>query len=161
MSTLTATNDQPIPLVPADSAILRTPATEVTNIDEQVVPHIYPMKATMRKHSGAGLAAPQVGVPFRFFLFEMNGCRLVINPKIFSKGGARVMRYEGCLSFPGRDAILVPRWEIILVEWQTSAGEKRTMRLRGKAAQVFQHQLDHLDGICIFPKDEPNPKPTD
>lgn len=148
----------PIPdvrLVDASAPILREKAADVPldKIDDLVAPLLYPMKEIMRKHGGIGLAAPQVGVGLRFFLmedFEHRKVHVAINPVIHQRHGIRVQGLEGCLSFPDRGDTPVPRWTKILLEWRTTAGEKRVMWFKGRDARVIQHETDHLDGICIF-----------
>lgn len=143
-------------LVPPDDEVLRSAAQRVTDVDEQVVPYIYPLKDLMRQLNGQGISATQVGIPFRFFIFLCEKGRhglvpcIVINPRIAATFGPRIEGEEGCLSFPGRKR-MVPRWEKILVGYNSTTGAKRSMTLTGNAARVFQHETDHCDGICIFP----------
>lgn len=149
----------PIPdikLVSADDPILRQPALPCSivmkEIDDQVIPFIYPMKEIMRRLGGVGLAAPQVGINLRFFLMvdEGNKVHIAINPVIHQKFGLRRMGPEGCLSFPGRGDVDVPRWERILLEWRRTDGQKRVQWFKGRDARIIQHETDHLNGICIF-----------
>lgn len=142
-------------LVASDSPCLRTVCAPVpadpAAIAELVAPYIYPMKDILRAKRALGLAAPQVGIMRRFFLMvgKEGGCHLVINPAILKRSGLKVEVPEGCLSFPGRQTF-VERDTTILVEWTTSMGERRTLTLKNQPAYTFQHELDHLDGKCIF-----------
>lgn len=121
-------------------------------IDKHVMPFIYPMKELMDAAGGVGLAAPQVGIPLRFFLMRQEGrASIVINPVVRAVYGPKIAREEGCLSFLDRGNALVERHEEIDVEWAKTTGERFRMRLRGMDARVFQHETDHLNGICIFP----------
>lgn len=140
-------------LVPSWAPVLRQVAALVPldRIDELVMPHIYPMKALMRAHQAVGIAAPQVGISLRFFLMQMDGAaRIVINPRIARRWGQVARLEEGCISFPGFKGMTL-RHMHILVEWNTSAGERRKLELQGRNAQIFQHEFDHLDGTLIFP----------
>lgn len=144
---------QPAALIPADSQLLREMCVPVPldQIDELVIPHVYPMRDTLRTFNGIGLAAPQVGIALRFFLMLSEGrVSVVINPVIHQKLGVRRMADEGCLSFPDRAWTPVPRWEKVLLEWRKTDGTKRTAWFRGMEARIIQHETDHLDGICIY-----------
>ena len=148
--------DRPVlTLVPPFAPILREKAMPVPmeHVDDIIGEYLYPMRDLMRAGNGVGLAAPQVGVPLRFFLMvdQARGkVHIAFNPVIHWTGGLRVVNEEGCLSFPGqvRD---VPRWQEVLLEWRTSGNEKRVQWFSGRDARVIQHEVDHLDGICIFP----------
>lgn len=141
-------------LVEQNDPVLRAvaePCVETEEwINEHVIPHVYPMKALMNAHRGIGLAAPQVGISRRFFLMrDSMGCHLVINPVIKAIFGVPLSRPEMCLSFPGRTAMVI-RQEFLHVGWCDSRGKRREMKLNGMAGRVFQHETDHLNGICIF-----------
>jgi peptide deformylase len=105
-----------------------------------------------RENGGAGLAAPQVGVPYR--LFVMGGHSLVknrvcFNPEILDTcGSKRATEVEGCLSYPGLK-VPVKRHKKIKVAYQTASGERHIRTLRNWEARVFQHELDHLNGIVL------------
>jgi peptide deformylase len=118
-----------------------------------ILPDIEPMKALMRApdHArGIGLAAPQVGIPLRFFIYGLRPEHLtvVINPSIIQadkyKDGI-----EGCLSFPGRTRS-VERAERITVRYTDVNGNQIEREMRGLNARIFQHETDHLDGKNIF-----------
>ncbi len=107
------------------------------------------MVEVMQQYDGAGLAAPQIGVSLRVIVFLHNGeVKAMINPVITRKYGDRKAKTEGCLSFPGQTA-KVRRRECIEVSFQDDRGFGHSIRLRGKAARVVQHEIDHLDGITI------------
>ena len=112
--------------------------------------------------SGIALAAPQVGIRERFFVFS-NG-RMFLNPKITSPISTKsktLPKYfdkptfldgEGCLSFPSK-RVVVPRWEKIRANWTDENRVVHTNeRLSGIASHIFQHELDHLNGVCIVPR---------
>lgn len=110
--------------------------------------------------TGIALAAPQVGIRERFFVFADG--RMFLNPTIDSPKSEKIKklpRYfdkptfpkgEGCLSFPGK-LVEVPRWEKILASWIDENGVQHSReRLKGIESHVFQHEFDHLQGICII-----------
>jgi len=143
-------------LVPPTDPILRTPCASVTDIATQVEPYWRDMLALMKQHNGAGLAAPQVGLGYRFFVTGPEGAELadvVINPIITWHGTWRSEAEEGCLSFPGQRRVIA-RWHNIVVEYTTLDGRTVKAALRGSTSRLFQHEFCHLDGICIVPPDD-------
>ena len=120
------------------------------------------MMETMMDASGAGLAAPQVHVPLRLFVFRVPAGRtgetpddtpvgntVVINPMLEPIGEERVMRWEGCLSIPGLRAA-VPRWARVRYSGVDCDGSPVGGEVGGFHAGVVQHEHDHLDGI-LYP----------
>ena len=106
------------------------------------------MTKIMFEQNGIGLAAPQVNVKKRIFIMG-NQSKLIacINPKL-SGGEGSVRDLEGCLSFP--DLWLnVNRYEKIKVSYQDITGKVIEQELSGIMSRVYQHELDHLDGICF------------
>ncbi|WP_052213948.1 peptide deformylase [Belnapia sp. F-4-1] len=117
---------------------------------------------TMEDAPGAGLAAPQVHVPLRLFVFRVQphrstgaegdavaGNTVVINPVIEPVGEERQMRWEGCLSIPGLRAA-VPRFARIRYSGVDCDGRPVSAEVTGFHAGVVQHEYDHLDGI-LYP----------
>jgi peptide deformylase len=119
------------------------------------------MIETMEDAPGAGLAAPQVHVPLRLFVFRVQpgraetpedtpvGNTVLINPAIEPVGDGRVMRWEGCLSIPGLRAV-VPRHARIRYTGVDCDGQTVQAEVGGFHAGVVQHEYDHLDGI-LYP----------
>ena len=116
------------------------------------------MIETMIDAGGVGLAAPQVHVPLRLFVFHLPPEReggegwppsVVINPAFEPVGEARVDRLEGCLSIPGLRAA-VPRWERIRYSGVDLDGRPVGGEADALHANVVQHEYDHLDGI-LYP----------
>lgn len=110
---------------------------------------IYDMKKVMRDADGMGLAAPQVGIPSRFFL--MRG-ELICNPEILESSGI-MLNPEGCLSL-SKDLVLPierPKKIVVFYEVYEKPFNVRYVQrdLEGEEACIFQHELDHLDGILI------------
>jgi len=120
------------------------------------------MMETMEDASGAGLAAPQVHVPLRLFVFRVSEARgqedagdtpvgntVVINPQIELLTEERILRWEGCLSIPGLRAA-VPRAPRIRYSGVDCDGNPVAREVSGFHAGVVQHEYDHLDGI-LYP----------
>ena len=120
------------------------------------------MFETMEDAPGAGLAAPQVHVPLRLFVFRVVperssgapddtpiGNTVVINPEIEPLGEEKQLRWEGCLSIPGLRAA-VPRYARIRYRGVDCDGNAVTAEVSGFHAGVVQHEYDHLDGI-LYP----------
>jgi peptide deformylase len=117
------------------------------------------MLETMRNANGVGLAAPQVGVLQRFFVAELpedeenNQPRetyILFNPEIV-KGKGKEIGYEGCLSIPGYIGE-VARQEQVTVKGLNERGRQVRFKMEGYLARVFQHEIDHLDGILYTDK---------
>lgn len=108
------------------------------------------MTRIMQKHKGMGLAANQVGIPYRAFVMGEEGQKFwsCFNPEIVERRGSILKESEGCLSFPNL-LLDIERNSVILVRYSTAAGELVEEELTGKWARCFQHELDHIDGICF------------
>jgi peptide deformylase len=109
------------------------------------------MVDTMYDEVGIGLAAPQVGVSVRLMVVgdeEGRGVQALLNPVITEQGGT-VTAEEGCLSLPGIFAP-VTRAERVTLEAQDVAGQPVRLTARGLRARVFQHEIDHLDGVLFI-----------
>jgi peptide deformylase len=104
------------------------------------------MAKLMMESNGIGLAAPQVGVLKRVFV-KLYAC---INPEIIESQG-NVKDIEGCLSFPDL-WLRVDRAEKIKVRYQNAQSETIETEFAGMVARVFQHELDHLNGVCFDTK---------
>jgi peptide deformylase len=105
---------------------------------------------TLAEHkNGIGLAAPQIGENRRIFIFQRNGKNIVaINPEIVEKSKGRIGNNEQCLSCPGADKRIM-RHMAITVKWYDTDGNFHKSKLKGLPAIIFQHELDHLNGILI------------
>jgi len=112
------------------------------------------MIETMKVENGVGLAAPQVGEHLRIIIAETNeGPRAFINPKIISKSEKIVSGEEGCLSVPGVYGI-VKRHKKVKIKAKNRQGEPVRMSAGGLLSVIFQHEIDHLDGILFIDKAE-------
>ena len=97
-----------------------------------------------------GLASNQIGHYKRIFVFKWGSEFIVaINPEIISTAGGTFPSYEYCLSRPGREPIKVQRHKRLKVSFLNSDMVTTTMKLQGRDAVEFQHELDHLNGILI------------
>ena len=108
------------------------------------------MLGVMKAQNGAGLAANQVGYDLRLFVTSELEDDIIVNPSWEPTiSGFDYPRVEGCLSFPGW-LVPVKRFDAINAQWQDIAGNKKQLILRGFAAQVFQHETDHLDSVLMI-----------
>jgi len=106
----------------------------------------------MYEWNGLGLAANQVGVPYRVFAMRGQPQNFVcFNPRIVLPSAEQIILDEGCLSFPGL-VVKVKRPRNIRVRFDTPNGDTRTETFIGMSARVFQHELDHLNGLLYFNK---------
>lgn len=113
---------------------------------------ILDLKDTLRANPDAvGLAAPQIGYNVKIFVINFNGeYKTFINP-IINKSSGAYFATEKCMSVPDKE-YLVLRFNTIEFFYQTPLGKNEAARLTGYGAQIFQHELDHLDGILISDK---------
>lgn len=109
------------------------------------------MTRVMFENNGIGLAAPQVGVMKRLFIMgNQDKLFVCINPEIIEASG-QIMDQEGCLSFP--DLWLhVKRYEVIKGKYYNTQGEEVIKDFPGLIGRVYQHERDHLDGVCFDTK---------
>ncbi len=141
-----------------DSAVLRQKAKKVRRFGPELEKLAQDMIETMREAHGIGLAAPQVGLAIRMFVAELpedeedpqsGRVYVLVNPKIIKASREEVEAEEGCLSIPGIYGD-VWRSEEVVVRAQDTSGKEFRIRARGLLARVFQHEIDHLDGV-LFP----------
>ncbi|MBI4450301.1 peptide deformylase [Candidatus Uhrbacteria bacterium] len=106
--------------------------------------------ATMRVADGVGIAATQVGVPHRIIVvLEGKTPRVYVNPEITSHSVRTAVDTEGCLSVPGMIG-LVRRAKSITVRALDAEGKPVTKKVKDLIARIFQHEVDHLDGILYI-----------
>lgn len=139
---------------PEHLRILRSKSRKVQAISPKMAAFAEQMLETMREANGVGLAAPQVGVLQRLFVVELpedeeneqpRETYILFNPEIV-KGRGEQIGYEGCLSIPGYIGE-VARREQITVQGIDEKGQPVRLKVEGYLARVFQHEIDHLDGI--------------
>ncbi len=142
------------PIVKFGSAGLLTRAQPVEAITPEIDQLVDDMVATMYAAPGIGLAAPQVGVPLRVCVIDLNaGARnaeviTLINPEFVEREGMQV-EDEGCLSVPGFTAS-VARPARAVVRGLDRQGRPITIEGTGLLARALQHELDHLDGTLFL-----------
>ncbi|MDQ3461735.1 MAG: peptide deformylase [Actinomycetota bacterium] len=131
--------------------VLRQPAAEVTDIDVRLVRLAGDMITTMYEAPGIGLAAPQVGVQKRMFVYDIHdeqGPHTIVNPVISEARGEWVFE-EGCLSVPGLSWDIVRPKEVHLTGLDLD-GNEVSFEADELLARMFQHEVDHLDGILLL-----------
>jgi peptide deformylase len=136
--------------------VLRRRATAIEAVTAEVRRLAHDMIDTMYDEVGIGLAAPQIGASIRLLVVgdeEGRGAQVLVNPVITAQGGT-VTAEEGCLSLPGIFAD-VKRSEWVTLESQDLEGRPIVMTARGLRARVFQHEIDHLDGVLFIDRLEP------
>ncbi|MEW5805715.1 MAG: peptide deformylase [Patescibacteria group bacterium] len=139
--------------------ILRTPAKPVEKITPEIRQLVRQMKKTMKESRGIGLAAPQVGVNLQIFVaqtyYQDEGYQgklyAIINPKIVSLSKQTDKMEEGCLSLP-KIYGEVERPKKITIEGLDEMGKKIKIKASGLLAKIFQHEIDHLNGILFVDK---------
>lgn len=128
--------------------LLKKRAKSVSRITTKHQKLIKDMIETMIEAPGIGLAAPQVGVSERIIVLLIDENPVcVVNPKITKRSGKQVCN-EGCLSVPGAEAP-VERYEQIKVTGLDKKGESVSYEVKDVNAVIFQHEIDHLDGIIF------------
>jgi peptide deformylase len=129
--------------------VLRQRAAEIEEIDAKIVRLSEEMIETMYAAPGVGLAAPQVGIERRIFVYDIGeGPRTVINPEIIESSGEWEYE-EGCLSVPDLQWPIVRPKEVHLVG-RDLQGNEISIEADELLGRVFQHELDHLDGILLL-----------
>lgn len=139
-------------LVKEDNQILRNKAEPWNfDVDQDLELLVKEMAMIMFQYRGIGLAAPQVGVSKRLFIMG-NSDKLIacVNPEIIS-GEGLLNDTEGCLSFPNL-WLHVKRNEKVHVKYQDIKGNVIEEQLTGLMARVFQHEYEHLEGVCFDTK---------
>jgi peptide deformylase len=130
---------------------LRLTAYEVSDFDDDLRRLVDRMTELMHDAQGVGLAATQVGVLRRVFVFEPDedGPRIVVNPMIVTLGDELESDGEGCLSLQGV-RVPVERPTTLTIAGKDQDGEDVSYELAGYEARIAQHELDHLDGVLII-----------
>ena len=130
--------------------VLKQRAEEVTEIDGRIARLAEEMHVSMKEAHGVGLAAPQIGVSRRLFVYEIgdSGPRTMINPVIVEADG-EWEHEEGCLSVPGL-YFQVTRAKRVLVRGYDLDGRPISAEGEEMEAKLFQHEVDHLDGRLLL-----------
>ena len=157
-------------IVEIGDPVLRRKAHKITQIDRDIRLLADDMVETLRDSGGVGLAAPQIGESIRMIVVEypeddsvedspMKTYK-VINPEIVWRSEETVMGNEGCLSIPGYVGT-VERNESIKVKGLSVFGRPLKISASGWMARIFQHEIDHLDGICYIDRATEIYKPSE
>jgi peptide deformylase len=131
---------------------LRMRANEVEDFDEALSKLVERLEHLLHDANGLGLAATQIGVLQRVFVFQPDPEQppvALVNPRLVEPSDERIADDEGCLSL---QAVVIPveRHERVTIEGKSPSGEDIRLELEGLPARVVQHELDHLDGILIL-----------
>lgn len=147
---------------------LRLKAKQVTKFDEELQTLIENMFETMRAAPGVGLAAPQIGESVRLVVVEYTEDEdenakpkkyVLVNPEIVKRSEETITDIEGCLSLPGL-AGTVERHEAVTVKARNRFGKPLKIEAEGWLARIFQHEIDHLDGVLYIDRAEEVFEPT-
>ncbi len=150
-------------IIQPDNPLLRRPAARVTDFGQGLQTLIDDMHDTMEEAKGFGLAGPQVACSLRIIMArspegEVSGesasedaekLYVVANPQIIKRSEEKVLGVEGCLSLPGLLGD-VERHESIEIAGQDREGRPIRLPASGRLARVFQHEIDHLDGVLYI-----------
>lgn len=130
--------------------VLRRKAKKVHRVDNYTRSLIDDLTDTVRSAHGAGLAAPQIGVPLRAIVtFVDEKLHVVLNPEIVQESDEAVEADEGCLSIPGWYGP-VERKERVTIRGLSKTGKPIKIKSEGWEARAFQHEIDHLDGVLFI-----------
>jgi peptide deformylase len=144
-------------IVTTPDPVLRRKAKKVTAVDKDILALIDDMVETMRAAPGVGLAAPQVGVSQRVIVVEYGNEEdeeapkklfTLVNPEIVTASEEMVEGVEACLSIP-RIAGEVERHETLVVKALNRHGKPVKIKVSGWMARIFQHEIDHLEGLLF------------
>lgn len=138
-------------IVQVGDPVLRKRCENVTRFDKELCTLLDDMKETLKKAEGAGLAAPQVGVPIRAVLVDVEeGFFELINPVFVWQKGEQY-GYEGCLSVRGKSGKVL-RPDKVKIVYNDRKGNRYSLVARGFFARAVCHELDHLDGVLYTDK---------
>lgn len=128
---------------------LRQRAHEIEKVTDAHVNLVRDMIDTMREAPGVGLAGPQVGVLERIFVYEVDDrVGAILNPVVVERSREMITEEEGCLSLPGL-AYQVERAARVRIEGMDERGRPVSLSAEDLLARVFQHEIDHLDGVLF------------
>jgi peptide deformylase len=131
--------------------VLKQKAAEIDDVDGALVRLAEDMAVTLDAANGLGLAAPQVGVQKRLFVYDLHdgeGPKTIVNPIVSEHRGEWAYE-EGCLSVPGLAWEIIRPKEVHLTGYDLD-GNEVSIEADEIVARLFQHELDHLDGILLL-----------
>ena len=129
--------------------VLIKKSAPVQNIDGKIKMVVDRMVEVMYANKGIGLAAPQIGIPRQIIIVDTGeGLKALINPEIVEGDDESILE-EGCLSLPNIE-VPVKRKERALIQGWNLEGKEVSLELFGFPGRVYQHEIDHLNGILII-----------
>jgi peptide deformylase len=135
--------------------VLRAEASRITDIDDSLIGLAERMFEVMYRAPGIGLAGPQIGVEKQIFVYDMDDDpQVILNPVIVESSGEWVYD-EGCLSIPGLFVEMLRPKQILVRGW-TLAGEEVEIEADELLSRLFQHEVDHLNGVLMFDRMTPD-----
>jgi peptide deformylase len=137
--------------------VLKQRAADIEDVDGTLVRLASDMAVTLHDASGLGLAAPQVGVQKRLFVYDLQdgeGPKTIVNPVVSEHRGEWTYE-EGCLSVPGLSWEIVRPKEVHLTGYDLE-GNEVSIEADELVARLFQHELDHLDGVLLLDRLDPD-----
>jgi peptide deformylase len=138
-----------LPIRTYGDPVLGTATTNVENIDAKIAALAASMIETMYEAPGVGLAANQVGVQKRLFVYDKgDGPHVVVNPVIVEASGEWVYE-EGCLSVPGLSWEIV-RANVVYLKGFDLDGNELDLETNEYEGRILQHEVDHLDGVLLI-----------
>lgn len=157
-----------LPILSFNDDVLRQEAQPVDEFTEDLRILVEDMIETMRAAPGVGLAAPQIGISKQVIVVEFGSeedesipesLYVLVNPEIIQQSKNNVSGIEGCLSVPGY-AGEVERAEVVTVRAKDQFGKKVKIRAHGWLARIFQHEIDHINGILYTDRADQIWQPT-
>lgn len=141
-----------LPIVRAGHPVLREKARRVRTIDKSIHKLIDDMWETMYDAPGVGLAAPQVAVPLRVVVVDVNDGNpfALVNPEIVKRSGERLLD-EGCLSVPGFRGEITRSVKVLAKGIDPATGKEVRIKAEDNLlAQALEHEIDHVNGILYI-----------
>lgn len=102
----------------------------------------------LKEYDGLGLAAPQLGLPYNFFVIRSDPIQGFFNAKIVDTSDEQVILEEGCLSYPGL-VLKVKRPKLVRIRFADPEGTIKTLKFQDMTARIVQHELDHVEGVVF------------
>jgi len=134
--------------------VLRQRAKKIHRVDASIHRLVDDLVDTVHAANGAGLAAPQIGVPLRAIVTNVDdSLQIVLNPEIVKESEEMEDGEEGCLSIRGWYGP-VKRKERVTIRGLNVTGKPLKLKVEGWEARAFQHEIDHLDGILFIDRME-------
>ncbi len=142
-------------IISLPNPILRRKSHKVTSFNKSFQELVDDMILTMREAPGVGLAAPQIAIPSRVIVVEFGDevdeekpkkLYVIANPEIIYSSEEKITGIEACLSVPGLVGE-VERFEQVIIRGINRFGKPTRVKAQGWLARIFQHEIDHLDGI--------------